>query len=533
MTVITNPPLFKPGVPEWVARVIIFMVVLPSLALFGISMSNTAASAGFYGIEPPDVQYSMIIFYSAVASFYGFESRLFRFVNIRDYLVLSTIVALITSYICYATHSLPILFISRFIQGMSSCASTSICISLIFSRLYSERAREVGYSVFYGALLVVSQITTLATAPLTDTLDFNTLYKFSIFMSLPGAILLYLILNNVRVGKRLPLYQLDWVSFILYATAIVLMGYVLVYGQKNYWLEDKYICAAAIASVLMFVVYALRQCSLKRAYLSLRLFRYRNYSVGSLMMFVLYLCRGSLNVTSTYLLTVLGFDQLHLGITLMADVAGIVFGVILSSRLMLMKCPVRLIWMGGFFMFLVFHVWMTMLFSAQAEADAFVIPLLLHGLGAGMLMVPIILFMVSSVPAKLGHDASGVGVFVRFTGFCTSIALINILTDYSKNQHYNRFSNLLGTDNVLLNQQLTSYTNALVSGGLPKDRAAKAADALLSKNIGLQTQVRLSMEYYQWMAVLLLIVLLFISLYPYFKRTLVKASKTAPSAVGI
>lgn len=529
----TKLPLFKPGVPEWAIKLIIFMVVVPSLALFGISMANSSAAAGFYGIEPTDVQFSMIVFYAAVASFYAFEVRLFRFVNIRDYLVLSTALALGTSLICYSTHNLTVLLTARFVQGMSSCAATSICITLIFDRLQSERAREIGYSVFYGILLIISQLTTLITAPLTDALDFNTIYKASTYLYLPGVVLLYFILNNVRAGKRIPLYRLDWASFVLYALAILLLGYVLIYGQQNYWFADWRIFTAALGSVALFVLYGLRQNGLKRPYLSLMPFKYRNYCAGALLLFVLYLCRGSLNLTSTYFLTVMGFDQWHLGTVLMANVGGIIVGVILSSRMVIMKRPMRFIWMSGFLLLLIFHVWMMFLFSAQAQTEAFTLPLMVHGLGAGMLMVPVILFMVSSVPAALSQAASGLGILIRFSGFCSSIALINIFSDYSKNQHYNRFANMLNTDNTQLTQQLTSYSNALTARGLAKDRATGAANALLSKNIGLQTQVRLSMEYYQWVAVALLVVIVFIALYPYFKKTLINTQQATPSAVGI
>ncbi|HWW42082.1 MAG TPA: hypothetical protein VNZ46_22365, partial [Pedobacter sp.] len=68
-------PVFKPWVPDWLIKITIFLVILPCLLLFGLSTANAGAAAGFYGIEPADVQYSMIIFYAAVASFFALERR--------------------------------------------------------------------------------------------------------------------------------------------------------------------------------------------------------------------------------------------------------------------------------------------------------------------------------------------------------------------------------------------------------------------------------------------------------------------------
>ncbi|RFZ90466.1 MFS transporter [Mucilaginibacter conchicola] len=529
----TDQQIFKSWMPEWGIRIIMFLVAFPSLGLFALSMANGSAAAGYYGIEPQDVQYSMIVFYAAVVSFYSFEVRLFRFISIKNYLVLSTALTIITSYICYSTQNLVVLLIFRFIQGMGSCAATSICITLIFDRLKTERAREIGYSVFYGILLVISQMMTLVTAPLTDAFDYNTLYKVIIYAYLPGTILLYLILNNVRVNKRMPLYQLDWASFLLYALAALSLGYVLIYGQQKYWFADSSIRFAAAGFVLLLIIYALRQIALRRPYLSLHVFKYRNYCVGALLLFALYMCRGSLNVTNTYLSVVLGLDQWNLGIIMLANVSGIIAGVIISSRLTIMKRPIRFTWMCGFMLLLIFHGWMTFLFAAQADQDDFIIPLIVHGMGAGMLMVPVILFMISSVPPTLSQSASGVGVLVRFFSFCTSIACINAYSDYSKNQHYNRSLNLLGTDNMILTQRLASYAAGLESKGMAKDAAAKVSNALLAKNVSMQSQVRLSIEYYQWVCVFLLVVLILIALYPYVKKTIIDTHKSKPSAVGI
>ncbi|WP_448634398.1 hypothetical protein [Pedobacter panaciterrae] len=68
-------PVFKRWAPEWLIRGTIFIVILPCLLLFGLSTANPNAAAGYYGIEPADVQYSMIIFYAAVASFFALERR--------------------------------------------------------------------------------------------------------------------------------------------------------------------------------------------------------------------------------------------------------------------------------------------------------------------------------------------------------------------------------------------------------------------------------------------------------------------------
>lgn len=522
-------PVFRPWATEWLIRAAIFLVLVPSLVLFGLSSANAAASAGYYGIEPADVQFSVVVFYAAVTSFFALERRFFNYIAVKQYLLLSTVIQVITSYICYITYDLEVLLIFRFMQGMANCATTSICITLIFSRLHSERSREIGYSVFYGILLSVSPFTTLATSHVTDTFDYNTLYKGIIFLYVPGNILLFSIMNNVRLNRKFPLYQVDWGSFIIYGAALCLTGYVLVYGQQYNWLEDQRIAASVVGIVLLFAIHMARQASMKRPYLTLQVFRYRNFKIGALLVFVIYICRGALGVTTSYFAAVLGMDPMHIGYLLLANVLGIILSVMVSSRLVVLRMPMRYIWLVGFLFMLVFHGWMCLLFTPQADSSGFILPLIIQGMGAGMLMTPVIVFMVSSVPAQMGGTAAATGVFFRFTGFCTSIAFINYFSLHGQSSHYNRFQQSISELNPALFQRLTQYRHLLVSRGMAEDQAGKAANALLSRSVHMQTQMRYAMEYYQFICWILIVIILMIALYPYINRTTVNVSENQPA----
>lgn len=527
---INNPiPVFKSWVPEWLVRVTIFLVVLPTMGLFGLSNANSSVATGFYGFEPADIQYSMIIFYAAVASFFALERRFFNFIAVKEYLLLGAILQIATSYVCYITQSLPVLLIFRFLQGMANCATTSICITLIFNRLKSERAREIGYSVFYGMLLCISQFTTMVTAPVIDTYNYNILYKAIIFIYLPGTFMLFFMLNNVRFSKRFPLYQVDWASFVIYASGLCLIGYVLVYGQQYNWFEDYRIVRSVIMIGILIGIHVIRQTKMKRPYLSLKVFQYRNFKVGALLVFVLYICRGALGITNSFFTTALGMDPIHLSEMLLFNSAGIIVSALISSRLVIMHKPMRFIWMAGFIFLLVFHIWMRYLFATQANESAYFIPLFLQGMGAGTLMTPIIIFMVSSVPPQLGGTASATGVFFRFCGFCTSIALINYFSIVKQTEHLNRFQQRITALDPATVQKLSAYKQMLIGKGMPADRATTLANVLLNRSVHSQTQLRYAMDYYELISWIILAILILIALYPYLNRTIVNVKSNQPA----
>jgi DHA2 family multidrug resistance protein len=522
-------PVFKSWAPSWLIKGTIFMVVVPTMGLFGISTANSSAATGYYGFEPTDIQYSMVIFYAAVASFFALERRFFSFIAVKEYLLVGAILQILTSYVCYVTHNLQILLLFRFLQGMANCATTSICITLIFGRLKTERSREIGYSIFYGMLLCISQFSLMVTAPVLDAYDFNVLYKAIIFLFVPGTTLLYLMLNNVRLNKKFPLYQVDWASFIIYASGLCLLGYVLIYGQQYYWLEDQRISSSVAAIVILLGIHVLRQLNMKRPYLTLKVFKYKNYTIGALLIIVLYICRGAMAVTNNYFGTVLGMDPIHVSYMLLVNSLGIVISVTVASRLVVLKKPMRFIWMAGFVFLLIFHLWMRLLFTTQANVSEFFVPLFIQGLGAGTLMTPLIIFMVSSVPAQLGGTASATGVFFRFCGFCGSTALINYFSMARQAEHLNRFQERLTTLDPALVQRINAYRQMLMGKGMGSEQASRLSNALLSRSVHTQTQLRYAIDYYELISWLIVGVILLIALYPYVNRTIVNVKSNQPA----
>ncbi|WP_159476162.1 MFS transporter [Dyadobacter sp. 3J3] len=521
--------LFKSWVPEWLVKVGIGMVLFPLLTLFGLFTSNVSATAGYYGIEPIDVQYSTIVYYAALVGWYSLEQRFFNNLAAKQYFTINVILLLLTCYVSYFTHSSFVFFLTRFLQGIFTGGINSICLTLIFRKLSSERSREIGYSVFYGMLVCSSPLVMLLASLIIEYSNYQSLYQALIFMILPGCILLMCMMKNVRLARKFPLYQLDWSSFVYYMLILCLFGYILIYGQKNYWLESLHIWVCIGAILLLLPLFIFRQLSLKRPFINLAVFKYSNFRIGAALLIPFYICRGSLNITSNYFDVVLGMDPIHVSELMLANMIGVIVSVFISSRLILMKKPMRMIWLGGFAFLLLFHGWMYFLFATQADASTFILPLIVQGLGAGTLMAPIILFTVSSVPAAIGASASMAGILFRFIGFTMSMAMITSFQLFAKSTHKEDFRNQITALSPVVQERLKGYVLAMESHGVAKDQAMKIANVLLSKAVDKQMMLRYAMDYYSIICWVIVGVMLLISLYPYFSQTVLNVRSRQPA----
>ncbi|HVI46639.1 MAG TPA: hypothetical protein VM802_17305, partial [Chitinophaga sp.] len=157
-------------------------------------------------------------------------------------------------------------------------------------------------------------------------------------------------------------------------------------------------------------------------------------------------------------------------------------------------------------------------------------PLLLQGMGAGMLMTPVILFIISSVPESYSQSASAVGVFVRYTFFAISTGLINYFSLYYARIHAMRITDHLSRADTGMQERLHLYQSALQGRGLMPDHAAKAATGLLDKVVQKQAFLKYAMDYYQMAGMVILVLMLLIVMAPFINRIRINVKSKQPAA---
>ncbi|MCW3466662.1 MFS transporter [Chitinophaga nivalis] len=521
----TTLPVFRSWVPEWLIRLTILLVLLPPLGMFALYFSNATETAGYYGMEPADVQYSVIIMYAALVAFLPMDDRLVRYLRPRYYFLISVGLNTLTFILCAHSRNIPLFFVCRFVQGVACASFCSICLHLIFSRLASTRARVIGYTVFYGTLQVSIPACAVFCSWLLYYFDFNVLFYVLLLLEIPGSILLLVIMNEVRFKKKFPLYQTDWVSFVFYALLLCMSGYVFVYGQQLNWLHSTLIRQLCLVIVVATVLFIIRQQYLKRPFINLQVFRFADFRNGLLLLMAYYIFKGTTGFVYAHLQGILGVDPVHLMPVYIVNIAGIVAGMLIASRLLLQGTVTRYILTGGFLCLLFFHVQLYFLFAQTGEINHFLLPMLIQGLGTGILFVPIVLFTVAAVPAHLAMNVSFVGISARFMGFCSGIAIANYFQLFNRSMHFNRFRTGITVIDPAVAARAADVQQQVLISGQELQAAKTAAAGSVNRVLAEQVALRASMDYYSMMCVGLIVVLLVLTIRPHAKEVLVKYGK--------
>lgn len=509
--------IFKSWVPSWLIKTVIFLVILPAVSMLAGYISGISSAASYYGLDPTDIQFSIVLYNVGIASFFPLERRFFSYFASKTYFLMSVLLFTTINLVLYTTNDALLFFILRFLGGAVTVAMIGITLSLIFTQFHSERSRVLGYAVFYGTLLISNSFTYLLDAYIFQNFDFNALYLAIIYIQIPGVLLLFLCLKtNIRLHtKRFPLHQLDWKSFVIYSSLLTLIAYFLLYGQYYNWFESVRIWVCVGAIMLLLATFILMQKKNKRPFIDLTIYKFRNFRIGGLLLVLYYICKGDLSAANTFLFNDMGLDSYHYAYIMFFNALGIVVGISLTARFLLSKRNMRLIWLTGFAFLLLYHIQMFYIFGSQANEKSVLLPLFFQGLGNGILMLSIVMFTIASVPESKSFSASLSGVSFRFFAFTVSLALISFMNLRQVSVHYNELGTSVNTLNIESSKRLQLYENAALAKGASTMKAKFVANKLLTKAVSNHTNTLFARDYYYFMGIVIFFIMLGIALIPH------------------
>ncbi|WP_333852099.1 beta-carotene 15,15'-monooxygenase [Epilithonimonas sp.] len=505
--------IFKKWVPNWLAKIILFALLVPNMVMFFLPLANEEVSAGYYGIEPNDMQFMVSLYYAGFASFYCLERRFYSYFTSKQYFIQFQLLQLLCCYLLFSSDILTIIFSVRFIQGMLFASAVNLYMSMALGFMKSFRAKEITYSLFFGMLLCASSFNNLITADLIDMHNFDIVYKLSILMFAVSLLAVLVCISSAKTFHRHTLIHLDLSSFILLATILIGIGYLSVYGQQYYWFTDIgiiKICLMIVVAILLFII---RQSTLKRPYIDFSILKTKNYIWGALLLFFMYIERFSFTYIGSFYKNIFHMDPQHISYMYCFNLIGIVCGVSLAAWHQIKKSNIIWLWMCGFTCLLIYHILMTQMLENMGNETYYSLPLFAHGLGIGLIMVPTILFIISVVPYYLIPSAAAFGLLVRFLGYTCSTILTKFFTVYNYNQHYANWLDYISNNNHFYQDKKLQISLYLHNNGFNHKDIPSVSDKIFKTQLDNQILLRSIMDYYTLMIWLSLAILFFLLCY--------------------
>ncbi|ASK29034.1 hypothetical protein CEY12_02445 [Chryseobacterium sp. T16E-39] len=520
-----NIPIFKSWIPEWLARSIIFMILMISLFSFAL-YGRPINMAGYYGVQPTDVQYAMVLTYASAVTFLALDFRITKFFAPRKYLIAGLAINAVSSIVCFYSKNWGIFLICGIVQGIACALICSIILNMVFSRLASTRARVIGYSIFYAAIQISVPVYAIYSSILLDISDFNWLFFGLIIMLIILAFVILITMNSrARFQKKIPLYRVDWFGYLYYLTFSSVIGYILIYGQELNWFDSPVIVSLTILFIILLFLFIIRENKLKHPLINLQIFKAKNFVIGLLLLFVFYIFKGTTGLTYGYLEIILTTDPLHIIPIWIAVILGTAMSMFITSRFILMGTSLIRIIITGFIIMAGYYFYMLHFVSSTGETKDFILPMFIYGVSTGVLFVPIVSFMVSSAPPKVAFNAAFLGIFARFLGFSSSMAINNYTQLYTRAEANDRVRESLTETNPQLSLTLQNIQQVYLTAGNDLYVSKGASNAYLNYFVKQQILIRSTKDYYDIMLAGILIVILILICLPGIQNIVLKLRK--------
>ena len=433
--------------------------------------------AGQLDATPDNISWVLTSYLIASAIFMPLTGYLTDRMGQHRYLLISIAGFVITSALCGMAGSLFQMVLFRFLQGIFGASLVPLSQSIML-QVFPGEQRGKAMAVWSMGVMVAPILGPTLGGWLTEVVS----WRWTFYINLPVGILSFLFsmryVPNTAVRER----RMDWLGFSSLALAIGALQLVLDRGNQDDWFSSKMLTIAALLGVFALIFFFVHNLTGKHHPLfDLRIFKDRNFLFASLIMTTIGIgFFGGMLLNSIFLQDFLGYPTFEAGLY-MAPRGLASFLVMIIVGKYSGRIQPRIFIFAGIIASIAGNYLMT-LFTGEITAHDLILPMMLQGLGMGLIFVPISTLAFTTLPKAIAAEAAGIYSLIRALG---SALGISILTTYFSRNTEEAWSLLRGDVNIY-SSALHAYLAPLHLGTHTHQGVAIAAGAVLheAQNIG-------------------------------------------------
>jgi DHA2 family multidrug resistance protein len=335
------------------------------------------------------------------------------------------------SFMVGSSTSLIEIVLMRIFQGILGAAFTPLAQAILLDTYPRER-HGTAMAIFALGILVGPILGPTLGGYITEYYS----WRWCFFINVPLGIIAFLMIWNFVPrrphGKTRPF---DALGFILLSLGVGALQYTLDRGSaKNWFASSEIVIAAAVAAITLWV-YPWYASLKKHPFVSLTLFRDRNFTLGILLiLFLGMVLLGTGTLLPPLMQHQLNYPVLTAGLVLAPRGIGAMIASVVVGRLITRINPRYLIVTG----LLINSASLYLLSGATLTVTPsfFVWIGLLQGIGLGLTFVPLTTVTFSTLPAGRRNEATPVYNLIRNIGSSIGISIVyTLLTRHMQVSH--------------------------------------------------------------------------------------------------
>jgi DHA2 family multidrug resistance protein len=432
----------------------------------------------------------------------------------RNFFVLCIIIFTVSSFLCGAAPSLPMLLLFRVIQGIGGGGMQPMA-QAIMADSFEPQKRGQAFALYGLVAVLAPSIGPTLGGWITD----NFTWRWIFFINIPVGILAYFLVMRLVEDppwikpdrSRLP--NMDYLGFGFLAIAMGGMQIMLDKGEENAWFASSFIRFFAVLFVGGMIGLIWWEWRHKNPLINIKLFRYRNFAICC---FLMMLVGGVLNANTVlqpqFTQQLLGWTATTAGLALTAGGVALLF-VMPMAGFATSKVAARWLAMTGFALFVV-----TFRIAANVTTLDMSFPLASWLRVIQMMPIPFCFISITTaayvgLPKEQSNQVAGLINFARNIGGSILIAVTNSQVTRRTMWHQQHLQNAMTSASSAFQQHTQTLTGFLGSSfGAPNGKALALAN--IYNQLNRQAQVQGYQDVYMelsWMSVGLVLLALMLS----------------------
>ena len=403
----------------------------------------------------------------------------------RRYFAGSIALFTIASFFCGNAHSLPMLVFWRIVQGLGGGALLSTAQATLYET-FPPREYGTAMAIFGMGVMVGPTLGPTFGGYLTDALSWPWIF----YINLPfGVAAFFLTLAYVRDSRHAaPAGRADWIGLALLVAGIGSLQTLLERGERLDWFSSKEILALALTSAVSIALFVWRELTTAHPVVDLSILKIRSFAVGVVMAGALGACLyGPVFLLPVYLQQLQGFTANQTGLVILPGAIASAFTMAIAARVST-RMDARYLVAAGVILFTA-SMWQWSHFTTASGSGDFFWPLVLRGIGLGLVFVPLTNLSIASLPMAKIAQGTGLNNLMRQLGGSVGIAVTATLFTRFQVQVRSVLGQNVNDFSQAAQERLAGLSSYLVAHGAPASAAREQAVALLEGQVTRQAMM--------------------------------------------
>ncbi len=456
---------------EWKFKINPWITMIPvMLSIFMFALDETISNvalpymAGTFSVSQNESTWiitSYLVASGVIIPMVDFFSKL---IGRKQYFTLSIIIFTVASIMCGFANSMPMMLISRIIQGIGGGGIMPIAQAVIFEIFPKEKLPQA-MAVFGLGVIMAPILGPSVGGWITE----NWSWPFIYFINIPfGILCLYLTKQYVEeppYSRKQSNVKMDFSGFFFLAVWLLSLQVVLDKGNDADWFGSAWICQLFTISMVSFIAFICIQRKKSKtgdSLINLSIFRNHNFLIGTAGQIVLMMIlMSSAAILPSMLQSLLGYTAFLSGLSMLPRGLGCFVASFLSG-ILVVKFGIKPICTIGLIILAIGGLLFGQI-NTNIALTNIAFPNFVFGMGMVLSMVTLANISCSTLPNEAQTNASGVQNLFKNVGAAIGTSIAATMIARFSQAHQMMMVGSLSETNQVFSERIQTISSSFMT----------------------------------------------------------------------